>query len=265
MRVLLAALVFVVLERFWPALPAQPRWRKDSWTDVAYLFFTGLVSKPTGKFAAIVALVLVGAALGVRPRDLQAWTESRPFTHLPRAIQAPVILVVGDFFGYWRHRLFHRGRLWRFHAIHHCSRQLDWLSSVRLHPVDEIAGNVVQAVPVFLLGFSKGLLAAYVPFLVFYSVFVHANVRWSFGPLRWVITTPAFHRWHHTSQEEGLDKNFAGLLPLWDLLFGTFYLPRDRQAERFGVFHDDVPDGLWAQQLWPFRRPKPAPSTAPGV
>jgi sterol desaturase/sphingolipid hydroxylase (fatty acid hydroxylase superfamily) len=63
-----------------------------------------------------------------------------------------------------------------------------------------------------------------------------------------------FHRWHHTTEEEGLDKNFAGLFPFIDLAFGTFYMPLGRQPQRFGVTNDDVPAGLVAQLAYPFRQ-----------
>ena len=86
-----------------------------------------------------------------------------------------------------------------------------------------------------------------VPVLAFYSLLLHARVPWRFGPLRFVIASPAFHRWHHTSQAEGRDKNFAGFLPIWDLVFGTYYLPTDRQPRRFGVDDEAVPEGFWAQ------------------
>ncbi|HET8578957.1 MAG TPA: sterol desaturase family protein, partial [Methylomirabilota bacterium] len=89
----------------------------------------------------------------------------------------------------------------------------------------------------------------------FYAILLHANVPWTLGPLRYAIASPAFHRWHHTSEAEGRDKNFAGLFPLWDLLFGTFYMPRGRQPMQFGVAGDPVPEGLWAQLCYPFRRP----------
>src|SRR5436309_10026892 len=95
--------------------------------------------------------------------------------------------------------------------------------------------NVLQSVPLYLLGFRGPALAALVPALGFYALFVHANLRWDFGPLRYVVASPAFHRWHHTSQAEGLDRNFAGLFPWIDLLFGTFYLPRDCHAQHFGI------------------------------
>jgi sterol desaturase/sphingolipid hydroxylase (fatty acid hydroxylase superfamily) len=63
-----------------------------------------------------------------------------------------------------------------------------------------------------------------------------------------------FHRWHHTSEAEGLDKNFAGLFPFIDVAFGTFYLPSDRRAEKFGLAGESVPEGFVAQLLYPFRR-----------
>jgi sterol desaturase/sphingolipid hydroxylase (fatty acid hydroxylase superfamily) len=150
------------------------------------------------------------------------------------------------------HRLFH-GPLWRFHAIHHSSVDLDWLSSVRLHPLNDVLTRLVQVVPFLLLGFMPTVLLAYLPFLTFHAILLHANVPWSFGPLRHLISSPSFHRWHHTSQSEALSKNFAGLLPLWDWLFGTLYLPNGRQPQQFGVLDQAVPDGFWRQLVHPFR------------
>jgi sterol desaturase/sphingolipid hydroxylase (fatty acid hydroxylase superfamily) len=97
-------------------------------------------------------------------------------------------------------------------------------------------------------------MAAYVPFLSFHATFLHANVPWSFGPLRYVVSSPLFHRWHHTREAEGLDRNFAGLFPFIDLAFGTFYMPRDRQPAAFGIQGNPVPTGLVAQLVYPFRQ-----------
>src|ERR1051325_1176695 len=147
-----------------------------------------------------------------------------------------------------------RGTLCLFHAVHHSSTDLDWLSSVRVHPVNEALQRAIEATPLLLLGFSTGAFAAYVPFLTLYAIMLHANVSWSFGPLRYVLASPTFHRWHHTSEREGLDRNFAGLLPVYDWLFGTLYLPRGARPSRFGVIDLTAPAGLPAQLLWPFRR-----------
>jgi sterol desaturase/sphingolipid hydroxylase (fatty acid hydroxylase superfamily) len=123
--------------------------------------------------------------------------------------------------------------------------------------------RVAQAVPIIALGFDPALLAAYIPFLAGYAVFIHANVPWSFGPLRYVIATPAFHRWHHAADEQGLDRNFAGLFPFLDLLFGTYHLPSGRSPRRYGIPGGDVPAGLLAQLAYPFRRARVDRASAP--
>ena len=146
------------------------------------------------------------------------------------------------------------GLLWPFHAIHHSSTTVDWLSSVRLHPVNDVVARVVQVLPLYWMGFNGAALAAFVPFPTIYALLLHANVDWSYGRLRFVVASPMFHRWHHTSEEEGLDTNFAGLFPFIDLAFGTFYMPRGQRPERFGVTGEAVPDGLLAQLAYPFRR-----------
>jgi sterol desaturase/sphingolipid hydroxylase (fatty acid hydroxylase superfamily) len=109
-------------------------------------------------------------------------------------------------------------------------------------------------VPLACLGFPLNALAGYVPFLTFYAILLHANVSWSFGPLRYVIASPLFHRWHHTTEEQGLDKNFAPLFPFVDLAFGTFYMPRLRRPECFGTTRSTVPDTFIGQLVFPFRK-----------
>jgi sterol desaturase/sphingolipid hydroxylase (fatty acid hydroxylase superfamily) len=133
---------------------------------------------------------------------------------------------------------------------------------VRVHPINEAISHTLSATPLLLLGFSTGAFAAYVPFLTLYAIMLHANVSWSFGPLRYVFASPTFHRWHHTSEQEGLDRNFAGLLPVYDWLFGTLYMPRGVQPSRFGVIGLRLPDGLPAQLLAPFRKTRATDLTA---
>ena len=252
------ALLLGVLERARPAVPAQPFWRRDTPTDVAYWFFTPLVTRAVSRVAVVVAVIVLAVAAGV-PLDRESVKAfaARPggaARNAPVWLQVAAVLVVGDLIGYASHRMFHGRRLWRFHAVHHSSTQVDWLSSVRLHPVNDVVSRLLQAVPFVLLGFHPAVVAAYVPFLTFHAILLHANVPWTFGPLRHVLSSPAFHRWHHTTEAEGLDKNFAGLFPFIDLAFGTFYMPPGRQPERFGILGEPVPTGLLAQLAYPFRR-----------
>ena len=82
---------------------------------------------------------------------------------------------------------------------------------------------------------------------------VHANLNWTFGPFKYVFASPVFHRWHHTSQAEGMDKNFAPTIPLIDVVFGTFYMPEGVTPKHYGVPGANIPTGFFAQMLWPFR------------
>jgi len=275
---LVLGLLFAAVERAWQSVPG-PSWlrRRDVRTDLAYWFFTPLVSRAVTRAAvglAVLALVAAsgGSVAGLRAQ-LQAgsapdlgwpWLAERLRT-LPLAAQLLLGLGVADFLGYWMHRAFHRGRLFGLHAVHHASPRLDWLSSVRLHPLNQAGMRVFTAVPLLLLGFDPAVFAVVAPFTTFYAILVHANVSWSFGPLRFWVVTPRFHRWHHTSQAEGMDKNFAGLFPLWDRLFGTFYLPEGRVPVEFGAGAEPVPAGLLRQLAYPFRKPKPGEALAAEV
>lgn len=245
------AVVFTLLERFAAASPRLPLFRRERAVDFAWWFFTPWVTKTAAAFAVIAAIVV--ATLFIRlisgSDPSPKWFERQPF-----ALQILELLLAGDFLGYWAHRLFHGRALWRFHAIHHSAEDLDWLSATRVHPLNEVLMTVIQIVPLYFLGFRGPALAAVVPVLAFYALLVHANLRWDFGPLRYVIVSPAFHRWHHTSQAEGLDRNFAGLFPWIDFLFGTLYLPRDRHPQHFGLANERVPASLLGQLAYPFRR-----------
>jgi sterol desaturase/sphingolipid hydroxylase (fatty acid hydroxylase superfamily) len=108
-------------------------------------------------------------------------------------------------------------------------------------------------------------VAAYLPFLTLYAIFIHANVNWDFGPLRYVIATPAFHRWHHSAEADAINKNFSGLLPVCDIVFGTFYMPRGQRPIVFGVSDQQVPRGFWGQLTYPLHRKQPvAPARSLG-
>jgi sterol desaturase/sphingolipid hydroxylase (fatty acid hydroxylase superfamily) len=254
---LVLSLFFSIVESVAPSIRGQRRWRSGFRTDVVYWLFTPIVTKAIAKGAVILAIVALAVAFG-HAHDragVTAFAHGRSvLAGQPRWLQLALLLLAADFFAYWTHRLFHRRALWRFHAVHHSSKELDWLSSVRVHPVNDAASKVLTLVPLVLLGFDPTLAAAALPILTFYAIFVHANVYFDFGPLKYVIATPAFHRWHHTSEAEGLDTNFAGLFPIFDLVFGTFYMPKHKHATHFGIRDNDMPEGLFGQLLYPFRR-----------
>ena len=249
---ILLGLVFSVTERLFPAIKGKRVRRSGARLDVWYWFFTPVVTRSISRVTTLVAVVLTAAVIG-REIGPELADGYGPIAALPSGVVVILMLLVGDFNGYWMHRAFHSRRLWKFHAIHHSSRELDWLSSVRLHPLNDIIARLIQVIPLVCLGFPLKPLAVYVPFIGLHALLLHANVPWSFGPLRRVLSSPLFHRWHHTAQAEGLDKNFGGLFPIWDQLFGTFYMPEGRQPQLFGVIDDDVPGSFLAQLAYPFR------------
>jgi sterol desaturase/sphingolipid hydroxylase (fatty acid hydroxylase superfamily) len=258
----LAGVLFWGVERLSPAPKGTPRDGRAWMTDLAYWFAMPPISKAVAGVG--IALVVAVAALmtGIefdRETGLDAFSKGRWASTLPVFVQALLVLAAMDFTGYWIHRFFHMGRLWPFHAIHHSSTRLDWLAAARVHPINTLLARVTQVAMLILLGFNPLVVAGAVPLLGLHALFIHAAVPWDFGRLRYLISSPSFHRWHHTSQEEGLDRNFAGLFPIWDLLFGTFYMPRGEMPEHFGA-HEPVPPGLWAQLWWPFRRSSTSPN-----
>jgi sterol desaturase/sphingolipid hydroxylase (fatty acid hydroxylase superfamily) len=113
--------------------------------------------------------------------------------------------------------------------------------------------RLASAVPLIGVGFAPVALVAIAPLLTLMAIVLHANLDWDFGPLRTVIASPRFHRWHHTDETAARDKNFAGLFPLWDILFGTYYMPTDRTPTTFGT-STPVPRDLIGQLKFPFRR-----------
>lgn len=246
------SVVFFVLQKIWPSIPGQKTFRKGFATDLVYWVFTPVVTRAITPVAVALALVPIAIAQGVPVQDLVRGRGA--LAAQPLWQQAIQIFIIGDFIGYWQHRWFHSGWRWPFHAVHHSSQELDWLSSVRLHPVNDSLSRILQAVPIVALGYNVSAVALYTVAATVYAITLHANLNWTYGPLRYVIASPAFHRWHHTSEDEGRDTNFAGFFPLWDLMFGTFYMPQGRQPENFGV-SDPVPAGLLGQLVYPFRRP----------
>ena len=165
------------------------------------------------------------------------------------------MVLVADLTQYWVHRTFHTvGFLWPFHAIHHSVEEMDWLAGSRLHLVDVILTRGLTYIPIFVLGFSRPALLVYVFLVAAQATFIHANVRWTLTPLRRLVATPAFHHWHHSADEAARDKNFAIHTPLWDLVFGTYYLP-NHWPTRYGLHPERrVPVGWVRQLLYPFGR-----------
>lgn len=247
LNLLLYSAVFIPLERLFALRGDQPVFRRQWVVDLTYFFINSLLIEVLTILTLKPALILFDWA--------RVASVSSAVSSLPLFVQVPALLLVADFTQYWVHRTFHAMPfLWPFHAIHHSIEEMDWLAGSRLHLLDVIVTRGLTYVPVFVLGFSQQALMVYVFIVAAQATFIHANVRWEFRPVRALIATPAFHHWHHSAERAAVDKNFAVHTPLWDILFGTYYLP-DRWPTTYGLCgRRDVPARWMTQLIYPFRK-----------
>ena len=150
-----------------------------------------------------------------------------------------VIFLVGeDIILYWTHRLFHGRRMWRYHAVHHSSEELEWISAARFHPINLFLGSVTADVVMLLApAFRRtSFVVLGGPLTIAHSAFVSANLDWTFGPFKYVIATPVFHRWHHTAPERGGGEELRRDLPrCFFSIVGTFPMPKGELYDDYGI------------------------------
>jgi lathosterol oxidase len=242
---LATAAVFVPLERAFPQRREQGPFRPGWLTDAQYFFWSHALVQLMSVLVLAPAVAL-GDALALPA--LQSALRT-----LPLLVQFAACVLVADFTQYGVHRAFHRiPALWRFHAVHHSVEAMDWVAGSRLHLVDVVVTRALVLAPLLVLGFSELAVLAYLAFVSFHAVFIHAN----FAPrLPWLerwIALPRYHHWHHARDEESLDRNFAVHLPMIDRWFGTYHLPGDRWPDSYGLASGSAPEGFLRQFAWPF-------------
>jgi sterol desaturase/sphingolipid hydroxylase (fatty acid hydroxylase superfamily) len=245
-------LVIVPFEKIFPRHKGQPVRRPQVGTDIAYLLA-----------GPVLNVMTIGVAMVISIASL-IWIPGlllQPVVGLIPAVALPfVALVLYDITIYWVHRWAHEvPALWRFHAVHHSTEHLDWVSGFRTHPLD----GALLAPPFVLLlsaGFDPELTGALAIIQVVVGLFLHANVRWKLRPFHRLIITPEFHHWHHTKDPVAIHSNYAVFLPLWDILFGTYFMPKDRRPSDYGI-DEYMPRGI-VRQLWYPLRDVPNPLRA---
>ncbi|MSP03291.1 MAG: sterol desaturase family protein [Acetobacteraceae bacterium] len=239
--------VFIPLEHIFAERP-QKVLRKQIGNDLIYYVLSWLLPPMV---MAVPLLVVAWAARQFIPSGFHATIAEVPFW--ARAI---VALVVGDIGYYWGHRCLHTVPfLWRFHSVHHSAEDVDFLTNTRLHPLDMAFGRLSGLIPVYALGLAAPTAEdSLLPVVIvltgtLWGFFIHANLRWHYGPLEWVIGTPPFHRWHHALTPA--NRNFASLLPWIDMIFGTYHSPKGQSPSSYGI-PAPMPGALADQLIFPF-------------
>jgi sterol desaturase/sphingolipid hydroxylase (fatty acid hydroxylase superfamily) len=242
--------VFALLSWLSPCNEGKPWWKKRGLaTDLSYWIFVPLFTRYLRIWVTVLLTIWIfHISDGQQIADFYLHGHGLLST-LPLWLQAIVYLVATDFALYWIHRSFHRGVLWKYHAVHHASKDMEWTSAARFHPVNLALGSAAVDIAILLAGVSPDIFLWIGPFNVITSCMVHANLNWTFGPLRYVFVSPVFHRWHHA--QEIRDVNFASTFAVWDWMFGTYYMPAGQRPKSYGISDDAMPEGLMPQLVYP--------------
>jgi ornithine lipid hydroxylase len=236
------------LERVIPYRREWNRSRGDLLADAAYLPLTSIVIAGMRSLVAAAGVVLAGW-ISLR-FGFPLWPHSWPLL-----AQLPLAWVVVELFAYWPHRWLHEVPwLWRLHATHHSPERLYWLNATRAHPLEHVFRGCIGAVPLAVAGATPELIALSVLSDGVIGLFQHANIDFRLGPLDYVFSAAPVHRWHHSRTRAEADHNFGDSFIFWDVVFGTYYKPTEREVAELGV--DALaafPRGFLGQLASPFR------------
>ena len=244
--IVLAGLLIVGLEL---VFPARPDWRPklaDVLSDGAFMM---VVQIALARLLALIGVLWI-AAWAHEHLQSRLWPGEWPLI-----VQIVMMVLAVDLMRYWLHRAAHKYNfLWRLHEVHHSPDILYVLNVGRFHPLEKVLQFALDSVPFLLLGVAPEVLAGY---FVFYSVngfFQHSNIRLRYGWLNYIVGSAETHRWHHARDPRTAYCNFGNTVIVWDLLFGTWYLPTGSGVDDIGIPDRTYPKGFLAQMAMPFRK-----------
>jgi sterol desaturase/sphingolipid hydroxylase (fatty acid hydroxylase superfamily) len=225
LSLLFLGLVFIPLEKVFPAKSGQKVFRKDWLIDLCYFLGQYLL------WSGIVLWVLQYCSIwlnDIMPDSLRRYIQAQPVW-----LQAIEVIFFSDLIIYWGHRIQHKvDFLWRFHKVHHSAETLDWLAAHREHPIDSIYTIGLINLPAFIFGFDLNVLAFVVAFRGIWAIYIHSNVRLPLGKLKLLIGSPELHHWHHDKERDR--GNYANISPLMDIIFGTYVCP-PHEPDEYGI------------------------------
>ena len=237
-----SAFIFMSLEKAFPKYRDQLILRPEWGLDLLYFCLNHLA----------ISAILLFANYHIAHFD---WaispTLQSTIVALPIWLQFVCVLLAADFVLYWEHRLYHEIKfLWPIHAVHHSIENLDWLAGSRGHFLQTFSERAMVMVPLYLLGVDPIALNLYVTVAALQAILIHCNIGFSFGPLKYIIVTPQFHHWHHSSEAPAIDTNYSAHTVLFDWLFNTMHLPGENWPADYGTTKP-LPKTFMGQTLYP--------------
>jgi sterol desaturase/sphingolipid hydroxylase (fatty acid hydroxylase superfamily) len=243
--------VLVPLERLIPFHARQRLFRPQLVTDFLHYFFGGLF------IIAFVTLTYFFLPI------LTSWADIHPVKAQALPVWAQLLLFESGwtFLGYWLHRYAHYSTtFWRLHSVHESTEELDWLSAFRVHPLEPVVFHTLTIIPLWFMGISLPVVIGYKLYSYVFTHVQHSNVVFPIGPLKYILPTSQFHRWHHARVSDANGRRIRpmcnfGAYPVWDLLFGTLYLPKEKPTAYGNA--PEVPKSYLAQLAYPFNAHEP--------
>jgi sterol desaturase/sphingolipid hydroxylase (fatty acid hydroxylase superfamily) len=247
LNMMLTGILFIPLEKLFGRLSKQPLFREEYKEDLFYFLISSI-------FVQTLTFLTLTPSLTIL-------TYTTQFNHFRDIIssqylifQVIEIMFLTDLVQYWFHRAFHQiPFLWRFHAVHHSAKQMDWLAGSRMHLFEIIGLRSMTVIPMYVLGFSESSLHIYILFVYLNATYLHSNIRFNIEFLKSFIATPRFHHWHHGIEKEAINVNFSIHFPWLDKLFGTYYMPPNKWPKGYGINKHPVPNGYLKQFLYPLK------------
>ncbi len=237
-----------VLERLFPYRDDWNKNDRDVATDIMHLLINIAVTA-LEKPILIALLITVTVALS------NAFGSSLWPNHLPLVAQLGLMLVIAEFGRYWIHFAAHKvPLLWRLHANHHSPNRLYYLNAARFHPIEKVLFQLPEVIPFILLGTNIETISMYLVFNTLHGLFQHSNIRIRLGILNYIFSMSELHRWHHSKIIDESDRNFGNNLIIWDIVFGTFFYPKDRKVTEVGLNNPDYPKSYAGQLIAPFAK-----------
>ena len=188
-----------------------------------------LAFPPLMGFLFTYALIKPAASLNLPISGI--WPHAWPIW-----IQAVLMVLVVDFLRYWLHRASHENdTLWRLHSVHHSVEQLYWLNTARFHPIEKALQMSLDSLPFLLMQVDARVLALYYVAYATNGFFQHCNIKLHYGPLNYIVGSAETHRWHHSRLPRESNANYGNTVIIWDVLFGTWYLPKAREVDHLGL------------------------------
>lgn len=243
---LCGAAIVTLLERYFPYRKEWQGKRDDVLNDSAYMLVVQIA----------LPFILISYMAFSLLEVFSSWqiTMTSLWPHeLPTWLQALLMILAADFLRYWLHRFSHAWPLlWRLHAVHHSPHKVYWVNVARFHPIEKALQFLFDSLPFIFFGVSEEVFALY---LVLYSIngfFQHCDVEVRLGFLNYIVSGPELHRWHHSKFPKESNQNYGNNLIVWDLLFGTWFLPPDREVGELGLPNREYPMSFAHQLKTPF-------------